>query len=138
MNRTKNKLIEAQKQEIKVILASSRPTQAMLPIANELELDKYNGFLIAYNGGQIYDAKTKEILFDESLSVELTKSILKYLRNFNVVPMVDHEDYMYLNDTFFDIEYEIPAGYSNIVHYEARSVRIFKIKEVDDFNNIIK
>ena len=63
--RTKNKLIEAQKKGIKIVLASGRPTQGMLPLARELEMDTYEGFLISYNGSQVYDVKTKEILFNQ-------------------------------------------------------------------------
>ena len=58
--RTREKLIEAQEKGIKVVLASGRPTRGMIPLAEELEMDKYEGFLVSYNGSQVYDVKTKE------------------------------------------------------------------------------
>ncbi|MEY8291317.1 Cof-type HAD-IIB family hydrolase [Carnobacteriaceae bacterium 52-44] len=135
--RTKDKLIEAQKKGIKVVLASGRPTQGMLPLAEELEMDKYEGFLVSYNGSQVYDVKTKEILFNQAIPADLANDILKHLADFNVVPMVDHGEYMYVNNAFFDIDYEVPAGHFNIVHYEVRGGN-FKVSEVDDFSTVIK
>lgn len=114
--RTKDKLIEAQKKGIKVVLASGRPTQGMLPLAEELEMDKYEGFLVSYNGSQVYDVKTQEILFNQGIATD----ILKHLTDFDVVSMVDSEEYMYVSDAFFDINYEPPAGFMNIVQYEVR------------------
>lgn len=69
--RTKNKLIKAQQKGIKVVLASGRPTQGMLSLAEELEMDKYEGFLVSYNGSQVYDVKTKEILFNQAIPLNL-------------------------------------------------------------------
>ena len=135
--RTKNKLIEAQKKGIKIVLASGRPTQGMLPLARELEMDTYEGFLISYNGSQVYDVKTKEILFNQAISINLTNELLNHLTNFEVVCMVDQDEYMLVNDAFFDIKSEGPAGYMNIVHYEVRGGN-FKVCEVDDFSKEIK
>lgn len=136
-SRTKDKLIKAQKKGVKVVLASGRPTQGILPLAEELEMDKYEGFLVSYNGSQVYDVKTKEILFNQAIPTDLSVKILKHLGNFEVVPMVDQGEYMVVNNAFFDIKSEVPSGYMNIVHYEAHGGN-FKVKEVDDFRSIIK
>lgn len=135
--RTKDKLVTAQQRGIKVVLASGRPTQGMLSLAEELEMDKYEGFLVSYNGSQVYDVKTKEILFNQAISAELANDILSHLSSFDVVPMVDHGEYMYVNNAFFDINYETPPGFVNIVHYEARGGN-FKVAEVDDYRKVIK
>lgn len=130
-NRTKEKLIQAQKKGIKLILASGRPTQGMLHLAEKLEMDTYEGYLVSYNGSSIYDVKTKEVIFNQTISKKLTKEILRHLAKFNVVTMVDYKDYIYVNDAYFDIDYEIPTGYQNIVHYESRGGN-FKVIEADD------
>ena len=134
--RTRDKLIEAQKQGIKVVLASGRPTQGMIALAEQLEMDKYEGFLVSYNGGSVYDVKTKEILFNQAIPTDVANAILKHLSNFDVVPMVDHEDYMYVSNAYFDMNFAPPAGYMNIVHYESRGGN-FKVCEVDDFSKVI-
>lgn len=135
--RTKNKLIAAQKKGIKVVLASGRPTQGILPLAEELEMDKYEGFLVSYNGSQVYDVKTKEILFNQSIPTKLANNILKYLADFEVVPMVDRDEYMIVNNAFFDIKSVVPSGCMNIVQYEVRGGN-FKVYEVDDYSQVIK
>jgi len=134
--RTKNKLIQAQKQGIKVILASGRPTQGMLRYAKELEMDQYEGFIVSYNGASVYDVKTEEVLFNQGIPVELAHDILNHLGKFNVVPMVDQEDYMYVNTAFPDMDIFRPEGFVNIVHYESRNGN-FKLQEVDDFSTVI-
>src|SRR5690554_1545740 len=93
-NQTKNKLIEAQKKGIKVILASGRPTQGMMPLVSELELDTYGGYLVSYNGSSVYDAQNKEVVFEQAIPVELAKDILNHLSTFDVVPMVDQGEHM--------------------------------------------
>lgn len=136
-SRTKDKLIEAQKQGIKIALASGRPTQGMLSLANELEMDKYEGFLISYNGSSVYDVKTKEVLFNQGIPTDLANEILTHLSNFDVVPMVDRGEYMYVNNAFFDIQFDIPTGFKNIVEYEVRGGD-FKVCEVDDYSTVVK
>lgn len=134
--RTKEKLIQAQKQGIKLILASGRPTQGMLPYATELEIDKYEGFLVSYNGSSIYDVKTKKVLFNQGIPIELAHEILEHLQQFNVVPLVDQEDYMYVTNAFPDLDIFKPTGYLNIIHWESRAGN-FKLQEVDDFSTVI-
>ena len=87
--RTQEKLIEAQKRGITVILASGRPTQGMLGLAKELEMDQYEGYLVSYNGGSVFDVKTKEVIFNQAMSTALANDILKHLADYEVVPMVD-------------------------------------------------
>lgn len=134
--RTREKLIEAQEKGIKVVLASGRPTRGMIPLAEELEMDKYEGFLVSYNGSQVYDVKTKETQFNQAISTDLANDILKHLSKFEVVPMVDRGEYMYVNNAFFDVGVELPTGHINIVDYESRGGN-FKVCEVDDFSEVI-
>lgn len=133
---TKEKLIEAQKQGITVILASGRPTNGMLHLADELELDKYEGYLVSYNGSSVYDAKIKEFVFSQGMPADLAKKILNHLSDFSVVPMVDIEDTMYVTDAYFDIDFPVPDGNMSIVQYEVRGGN-FKVSEVDHYDDII-
>ena len=60
-------LIRAQEAGIKIVLASGRPTYGIMPLARQLELDKYEGYILAYNGGQIIDCKTGELMYENVL-----------------------------------------------------------------------
>lgn len=48
-------LVEAQKRGLTIILASGRPLCSMLPFAEQLELHRYHGYIIAYNGSLVWD-----------------------------------------------------------------------------------
>lgn len=51
-------LIRAQRDyNIRVVLASGRPTLGLLSLADELELARYSGYIMPYNGGRIYSAR---------------------------------------------------------------------------------
>ena len=51
--RTKETLIDIQKQGKIVVLATGRPIQGAVDIAKELELDVYGGYILSFNGGII-------------------------------------------------------------------------------------
>ena len=51
----------------KVILASGRPTPGMRRYEQELELEKYGGYLLSYNGGRVVDCRTGEIVYQRTL-----------------------------------------------------------------------
>lgn len=53
--KTKQILREAQKQGIRLVLASGRSYRKLMEYAQELEMPKYGGFLIEVNGTAVYD-----------------------------------------------------------------------------------
>ena len=63
--RTKAALMEAQKRGVRLVLASGRPTFGIMPLAKELELARYGGFILAFNGGKIVDCKTGKTVFEK-------------------------------------------------------------------------
>ncbi len=79
--KNKNKLIEAQKQGVYVVLASGRPTKAMLQFAKELKLDKYNSFVISYNGAIITDVSKNIIIFEQSLTKDEIHELHSFCKN---------------------------------------------------------
>ena len=74
--RTKKALMEAQARGKKVVLASGRPTQGVMPLAEELELKAYGGFILSYNGGRIMSCTTGEVVFSRELPVESNRTII--------------------------------------------------------------
>lgn len=118
--KTKVALINAQKNGIKVILASGRPTNSMYSLAEDLEMDKYEGFLVSYNGAMLTDCKTKDILFNQAIERDLAKAILKHLKQFDVIPMINDDTHMYVNDVFNN-EIHLEGQAINIIQYESRA-----------------
>ncbi len=74
---TKKALKKIQQDGIKVVLASGRPTFGIEPIAKELELEKYGGFILAYNGGKIINFETGEVIFSIDFPNELISTVYK-------------------------------------------------------------
>lgn len=128
--KTKQALIAAQEKGIKVILASGRPTTGMLELAEQLEMTKYEGFLVSYNGARVTDCLTKKVLFNQAMSIETGQAILEHLKKFDVIPMIDKEDYLYVNDVYSGM-LDLPDGAFNIIEYEAGGGN-FKLSEIDD------
>lgn len=128
--KTKQALIAAQEKGIKVILASGRPTTGMLELAEQLEMTKYEGFLVSYNGARVTDCLTKKVLFNQAMSIETGQAILEHLKKFDVIAMIDKEDYLYVNDVYSGM-LDLPDGAFNIIEYEARGGN-FKLSEIDD------
>jgi hypothetical protein len=72
---TLNRLKKAQEQGVKIVLASGRPTYGVAPIADLLELDKHNGYILSYNGGEIIQWKNREKMHQKVLD----PAVLPYL-----------------------------------------------------------
>ena len=51
-------LIEIQEAGKKVVLASGRPTQGVMPLAEQLHLEDYGSYILSFNGGRITDCQT--------------------------------------------------------------------------------
>lgn len=68
-------LMHAQRQGVRLCLASGRPPYGMRPLANQLRLKDYGGLMLCYNGGHIEDCTTGEVLIEQ----ELSPTLLPYL-----------------------------------------------------------
>ena len=67
---TKEALFRFQEDGGRIILASGRPTQGIVPIARELKLEQYGGYILAFNGSRIMNCTTGEVLFNQTLKME--------------------------------------------------------------------
>ncbi len=75
--RNRKSLIEAQRQGATVVLASGRPIYGIEPIAKELELEHYGGYILAYNGGVIIDCKTSRPIYQNTLPEGLIEPLYR-------------------------------------------------------------
>jgi Cof subfamily protein (haloacid dehalogenase superfamily) len=108
-NRNKDLLIKAQKQGVKVVLASGRPTSAMVRYAEELKLDRYDSYMISFNGATVTSMKTNEVLFETSL----TKKEIHSLHDFSIennVHIITYSDKGVVSETnckYIDVELKL-------------------------------
>lgn len=128
--KTKLALFKAQENGSILILASGRPVSGLMDIAKELKMNENHGLLVSYNGSKVVDCETNKILFNETMTVEEGQAVLEHMKNFNVKPMIDKDDYMYVNNVF-DNEINYNGKIINIIEYESRGGK-FKLCEKDD------
>ena len=75
--RTKETLMEAQKRGKIVVLASGRPVQGILHLAEELKMKQYGGYILAFNGGMIINCRTEETVSPVLLPQNMNHTIVK-------------------------------------------------------------
>jgi Cof subfamily protein (haloacid dehalogenase superfamily) len=129
MPKTKAALIKAQEKGMRVILASGRPTSGLIDIGKELQMDKYHGLFVSYNGSKIIDCETMETLFNEPLSIEEGKAVLEHMKHFDVRPMIDKGNHMYVNNVYDTIKFNNEDF--NIIEYEARGGNYLLCEQAD-------
>ena len=103
-------------------MASGRPTYGIMPVAGELELERFGGYILSFNGGQIINAQTGEAIYQKTLppqmpallydlSQEYKTNIMTYLDQTVITPKKD--------DQYVELE-------SSINKMEVRQVEDFK------------
>lgn len=68
---TQQVLIDAQQWGLTVILASGRPLYSILPFAEQLEMQKHRGFIIAYNGSLVWDCAREKALKEQVIPLSI-------------------------------------------------------------------
>lgn len=102
----KKAIMKAQEAGVKFVLASGRPTFAMLDLAKELELAKYGSYLLSFNGSIITECNTMKNLFEASL----TKDDLHLLYDFSkenhthILTYINNEIISETESEYIDVE----------------------------------
>lgn len=96
--RTKAAILKVQQMGIQIVLASGRPTHGVRPLAEALELNHYGGFILSYNGGQIINAQTGELLFEKRIDPSMIPYLEKKAKKNNFAILTYHEDKIITNE----------------------------------------
>ena len=73
---TQQVLIEAQQQGVTIILASGRPLYSILPYAEQLEMQKHNGYIIAFNGSLVWDCAKGCAISEQTIPLSLIPQLV--------------------------------------------------------------
>lgn len=92
--RTLDTLIQAQKQGIRIVLASGRPTYGVAPIADKLHIADYGGYILSYNGSEIMNWANKEILYENRLKPELLPYLYECSQKYRFPIVTYHNEYV--------------------------------------------
>lgn len=124
--RTKTALMKAQELGAKIVLASGRPTYGLRKESVLLELDKYEGFLLSFNGARVSSVKSEETIFEQTLSVEQIRQAYDRSKEFNLACLTYDGEYVVSED--IDDHY---------VQYEY-SINNMAGKKIDSFKDYVK
>ena len=123
--KTKEALLKAQENGVKIVLASGRPTYGIVPLADELNLDARGGYILSYNGGEIIDWKTKDLLHARLLDPQVIPYLYDCSKR-NDLAIITYQD-----------EYIITEKPDDIYVHKEAFLNKMKIKKVDDFLSFV-
>lgn len=95
--RTKDALICAQKQGMRIALVSGRPQSGFYYEVEQLELVKHHGLIGAYNGGLVKDVESGEVKYAQELQLEKAKAFLAGIEQYDITYIVDDGENLYSN-----------------------------------------
>ena len=79
----------AQKQGVKIVLASGRNVSMIEPYARQLGLFEYGGYMIGNNGQQCYECSTNELIEDGSIDIEVAQSIFTFAKRNHLIYLME-------------------------------------------------
>ena len=76
--RTFEALMSAQREGVRLVLASGRPTFGIASLANQLRLAEFGGFVLSYNGGRIIDWNNKTTIYSQTVPTDLIADLYRF------------------------------------------------------------
>lgn len=107
-----------------VVLASGRPMFGVMPVAKQLELDKRGGYVLAYNGGNIWDCKASEMVYERHIPSECIAAICDAARKNQAAPLTYFEDRVISEKA--DDEYVLREAFCN-------SAEVMQVDNIPEF-----
>ena len=108
-----------------IILASGRPSPGMMKYAKELELEKYGGYLLSFNGARIINCRTGDIIYQQTIPRFILPRIYHFAEENGCGLITDCGDYVVSG-----------TGIDEYIELEAR-INGMPVREVDDFLHFI-
>ncbi|MFK4785730.1 Cof-type HAD-IIB family hydrolase [Fusobacterium sp. MFO224] len=121
--RTKKFLLELEKRGVTIIIATGRAYYSTLPIIKEIGLK--SGFVICYNGANVFNSEDNSLVFQNNLEEEYVKKMIEISRETNTHLNLYQDDILYCED----VNREEVIYYSNKCSIKAHE------KDFDTFEN---
>lgn len=119
-------LIKVQKSGVRIILVSGRPLYGIRPIAEKLEMDKYEGYIMAFNGGVTIECQTDKQVSEFMLPKGITMELSLDAKDNDAVILTYEGDYIVTEKP--DDEYVQKEAFLNRM----------EVKKIDDFGEYVK
>ncbi len=122
---TLSALLKLQERGISVVIASGRPTPGIRLVSEELQLARFGNYILSYNGAQIINCKTGEILYQKTVPANLIPEIYQAALS-HQVGLISYEGDGVIAATPIDEYMELEARINHI-----------PIREVADFPDYV-
>ncbi len=73
--KTKESIVKAQERGKKIAIASGRSVSGIRKMAAAISLEKFGGYVIAYNGAMVVNCKTGESVYNQAIPQEIIKPV---------------------------------------------------------------
>jgi hypothetical protein len=100
--RTKKAINEAKSRGMEIIIASGRPYCGAERYARELKLNEDGGYLLCYNGGQIVDLRTNEVVFDSCIDDSVKYELCRIIKSYDDAIVMTYRGNMLLTENAAD------------------------------------
>lgn len=123
---TKQALLEIQKDGRTVVLASGRPINGVAPLAKELQMDTFGGYMLSFNGARITKCSTGEIIYNKTIPKEIIRPVWEYAKTFPGLDIISYDDTHIFSGICPNKYVEIESGINSM-----------EIVPTDDFPNTL-
>lgn len=89
---------KAQEHGIVFTLASGRPTPAMWEYARQLEMPKYGGYIVSYNGGEIWDCKENKCIYRKGMEKEDIIELYRFAKKEEISFLTYNDNTIYVSE----------------------------------------
>ena len=111
--RTRQSIHAMQQQGHLLVLASGRPTPGVQTVADALELERYGGYMLSYNGGRIMDCTTRKILYQKTMPEEVVPQIFAMAEEMGI-GMMTYQDEEIIAGSRVDDYMRLEAGINGL------------------------
>lgn len=115
-----------------VIIASGRPTHGVKLIADELQLEKYGGYILNFNGARITDVKTGEVVYQQVFPKEYIKPLYEYALKHDI-GLVTYRDDTVIAANRIDKYMEFEAGLNRMKLWQAEDFLSYVNFDINKF-----
>ena len=125
----KNAIKLAKKNGCKVVIASGRPINGIIPVLKELDLISADDYVICYNGAKVFNTLTQEIVYSATISGQTVKEIYHEARKLGLFYHAfrkNEELITFEHNPYTDVE-------ARINHIEDHLFDFEKINDNDEF-----
>ncbi len=82
--KTLDALLRAQEEGHVLALASGRPLGGITPLAEQLQMERFGGYILAFNGARVSATKTGKVLYQQTLDHRFLPRLMEAAKKYNL------------------------------------------------------